>query len=105
MKDINLRPTTFPEANYSYGAPPDWDSEKDGECGALPLWKIEYSVDAKTGETVSTTPQMVSCWELPKMSLWQRLKFAFSGKVWLTVTGAGHPPVSLNTECPFQKSE
>jgi hypothetical protein len=81
-----MQPIKFPESNFTFGAPVGWPEEK---CSPLPVWK---------GEHLNGEPAIVSCWKLSpeELELIQR-----TGHVFLTVVGAGTPPVSLSVESPF----
>ena len=60
----------------------------DEECQPLPVW----NADGKT---------CISCW---KASLIERIRFLFTGKIWLWVIfGHIQPPVCLDINYPFTK--
>ena len=65
-------------ANLVFGPPKDWNSERDGECSSLPVFK--------DGETFS------SAWKPTA----QELAALNAGHaVILTIFSAVHPPVSI----------
>lgn len=78
-----MNPSNFEEQTHNLGAPKDME-----ECGGLPVIKTDVG--------------FTSCWELTEDE-W--LDIRNNGlKVWLTVYGEGHPPVSLSVEKPFTLS-
>lgn len=74
-----MKPVYFPEATHVLGPPPGVS-----ECSPLPIKRVE-------GDVV----EMVSCWELEPGDLESIQR---SGRVWLRVSGRGHPMVSLEVE-------
>jgi len=59
----------------------------DEECGPLPIFN--------DGE------QCISCWKAT--SIWERLRFLFTGKIWLSIlSGKTQPPVWLRCKYPFE---
>lgn len=69
--------------NHNFGAPRDWNSERNGSCGTLPV-KVE-----KFGDTV----RFKSHWRPSEDDL--RVLNA-GGFVELAIYGGMHPPVSLD---------
>ena len=81
-----MKPVTFKQANKTLGRPLNMT---DDEYGELPV----YAEDN----------QLVSCWI--ETSLWKRIKFLFTGKIWLgvmTLSGT-QPPVWIDIEYPFNE--
>lgn len=62
--------------NFTYTAPPG-----DDNCSDLHVTKLEWG--------------SVSVWKMS--SLWERIKFLFTGEISLIINGGGMPPVSLHT--------
>lgn len=80
-----MKGTDFPEATTKL-LPPEG---MEDSVYALPVWRHpEYGA-------------VISKWRL---SWRERLACLFRGYVWLHVWGNAHPPVTLETEYPFQKS-
>jgi hypothetical protein len=79
-----MKPIKFKEQNFEYKKP---DSMTDEQCKPLPVYKYDAGV--------------ISCW---KMSLLERIKALFTGRVWLDVYGGGQPPVWLGINTPFIKT-
>lgn len=50
--------------------------------------------------TVEGTESTLSQWHL--RGFWARLRFLFTGKLWLCTLGIMHPPVALFTGNPFE---
>ena len=73
-------PKTFPEQNRILFKPKDMVDP----CGILPV-----HVDGK---------YIHSLWSL---SWRERLRVLFTGRLWVTVYGEGHPPIALSTEKQF----
>lgn len=65
--------------------PQNWNGELNGHCGVLPI----------RDETIANLPAMTSAWEPTPREL-EILNAG--GKVYLTVIGMSHPPVSLWVE-------
>lgn len=42
--------------------------------------------------------QVISCWQL---TLWERLKLLFTGRLWFSVIGNTPPPVWMGVDAPF----
>jgi hypothetical protein len=70
-----MHPVEFPEMTAKLTA---------AGCGALPV--------AHLGDKI------LSCWELSDED---RQRIADSGRIWLCLYLPFHPPVSLQTDCPF----
>lgn len=81
-----MKPTVIAGANANPGAPRDWDAERDGPCGNLPI-KVKHRRD---GEALSCE----SAWELEPGEL-DLLKAG--GRVILYVAG-WQVPVALRVE-------
>lgn len=77
-----MKPINFKESNFTFTKPVDMTDE---ECGDLPCFR-ENNV-------------IISCW---KMSWKERIRFFFTGKMWLWVIGNGMPPVSITPNTPFE---
>lgn len=73
----------FPGVNVNYGAPIDWNEERDGPCGVLPVLR---GIEPETGLLTCT-----SVWELTPE---ERLAVAAGANIALNVVGV-QPPVSL----------
>lgn len=86
-----MLPTTFPEQNCIFNKPADMT---DDQCMALPVWKGEAVCDDEGNKM----PVIISCWQLSKEDLEEINR---TGRVWLSITGAGMPPASVFTENPF----
>jgi hypothetical protein len=77
-----MRAVKFREATGELSKPEEMTDE---DCGPLPVWR-----DGRV---------CLSCW---KGSLWDRIKFLLTGRMWLWVHGGGsQPPVCLETKSPF----
>jgi len=79
-----MNPIDFEQSNFTFTKPEDMS-----DCGDLKVYK---------GVTGFDGPFSISCWEA---SLRERIKFLFSGIVWLWVYGVSHPPVIVSVEDPF----
>lgn len=83
-----MQPAPFPQSNMVLVAP-------DGHNESKPE-------DEKVGDAPAfTCPRagvIVTCWE---PSAAEYAEFMATGKVWLTVMGGAHPPVTLSTASPF----
>lgn len=79
-----MKPIEFKESNIYLSKPSNMTEE---ECGSLRIF-----TDGK---------QCISCWR----GDWKdRLKFLFTGKVWLkVVSGNNQPPVYVGSEYPFDQ--
>ena len=77
-----MKPEAFKEANTVLLKPPDMS---DDECRSL-------STHVGDG-------QIISKW---KLTLWERIKILFTGRLWLSVLAKEtHPPVALSVDFPF----
>jgi hypothetical protein len=81
-----MRPTDFDESNKNLTRPSGTTPE---QCSSLPI--------LQTGEFC------ISAWH----GNWlDRLRFLFTGRMWLSVwSGLTQPPVKLTTDKPFEMSE
>lgn len=70
-------------ATRNLGAPPDWQPDRDGHCGHLPIRDEPHSPGVN---------QMTSAW-LPTPGELARL--AAGAPIYLIVLGVSHPPVAL----------
>jgi hypothetical protein len=86
-----MLPIHFDEANTIFRKPEGWTDE---QCSDLSTWRGDMRID----EHGNTSPTIVSCWQLSKEDLEEINR---TGKIWLSITGTGMPPVSLFTENPF----
>jgi hypothetical protein len=82
-----MQPITFPESNFTFNKPSDMT---DDQCGSLPVVRCNTS---------DGTPLIISCWELSEED---KAKITETGHIWLTICGTGMPPVSLQSEKPFE---
>lgn len=79
-----MKPITFEEQNKVLNKP---ESMTDEECSPLPVFN--------DGE------QSVSCWKCE--SLRERIKFLFTGIMWLGVfAGRSQPPVYITVDKPLR---
>lgn len=83
-----MLPIQFDQANFTFTKP---QSMTDEQCGDLPVCKTRDS---------SGFPVIVSCWRFNKEDLEEIQR---TGVIYLTITGVGMPPVSLQTENPFNQ--
>lgn len=74
-----MKPAMFREMTHVFGAPPDWDAEKQGECMGLPV-----AFDPAAGT-------YTSCWVLEPEDI---AALAAGGRVYLTIYGF-QPVVAL----------
>ncbi len=79
----------FPQQTVNFGKPEDW---KDEDCYGLPVNQGYYLNSA--GDKV---PCLISCWELSTEELTEIQK---TGRIYLSITGLGMPPVSLQVDNP-----
>lgn len=81
-----MLPVDFKEANFTFAKPP---SMTDEECSDLRVWK---------GFDTDGQPVIISKWQPNK----EDIEVISKGEpVYLSITGFGMPPVSLQTEYPF----
>lgn len=73
-----MKPVSFPEANGHFVMP---GSTEEEPIGKLPVCSTVYE---------DGTPVMVSCWEDDN-----------NERVWLSIIGTKHPPVSVMRTSPF----
>lgn len=71
------------DASNVLGAPKDWDKQKQGPCGSLPV-RVEMT---------SAGPSMKSAW-YPTPAEIERI--ARGAPIYLTIIGATHPPVAMS---------
>lgn len=88
-----MLPTTFEGSNFVFGKPKGWTDE---QCMDLPVFKGNSKDDYGFEQ-----PVIISCWKFSKEDLEEIEK---TGCIYLTITGTGMPPVSLQTENPFMLS-
>ena len=81
-----MLPVDFKEANFTFGKPVDMTDE---QCSSLRVWK---------GNSTDGTPCIISKWQPNKEDI---EAIAKGEAIYLTITGHGMPPVSLQTEHPF----
>jgi hypothetical protein len=86
-----MLPVDFPERNFVYQKPKDWTDE---QCSDLPVWKGDAPIDDEGNKA----PVIISCWRLSKEDLEETQR---TGLIYLSISGAGMPPVALFTENPF----
>jgi hypothetical protein len=79
-----MRPVEFKQANKNLLPP----SKVDVPCKSLPVF--------------SNGRQCVSCWQL---TLLERVKILFTGKIWLGVLGKTQPPLYLEVTIPFLETK
>lgn len=84
----------FPEQTTVFGKPPGW---KDEDCYGLPVSQSVYG--NSEGKDV---PCLISYWE-KELTDAELEKIIRTRKVgaYLSITGAGMPPVSISLESPF----
>ncbi len=79
-----MKPIEFPEQTKVLQKP---ESMTDEECQPMAVW--------------TDGQQCISCW---KAGFMDRLRFLFTGKMWLSVfSGATQPPVWVSPRYPFIK--
>lgn len=78
------RPVKFKLCNFTYQPP-----EGLPDVEPLPCFKSDIFT--------------VSCWEFP--SIWQRLKFLFTGRIWLLQMARVHPPTELSVRSPLTEKQ
>jgi len=84
-KKLDAKAVVFPEKNFTYKRPENLTEE---QCRDLPCFRC--------------STHTVSCWEFPFRD---RLRFLFTGRLWLYLMMNGHPPVALMAESPFPKTK
>ena len=80
----------FPQQNTIFGKPAGW---KDEDCYGLPV-SATYYLNSKE----EPVPCLISCWEITPAELAEVQR---TGKIYLSITGIGMPPVSLSAVEPF----
>jgi hypothetical protein len=81
-------PIEFDQQNFIFDKP---ESMTDEECVPLPVHKTQNT----------DHPQFISCWQLDEKEL---AEVAKTGKIYLSVFGDGHQPVSIAGQTPFIES-
>lgn len=81
-----FEPAEFPEATTTLTG----DNFQD-DVGDLPVWK---------GKTASGHNVWVSAWTA---SVWTRLRFLFTGRLYLGIRSGFHPPVWLQPHVTFEE--
>lgn len=79
-KKAEPRPIDFPQANFTYTAPPGMEDS----CGKLRCFRAPG--------------QAISCWKFPIVD---RIRFLVTGKMWAYMLMDAHPPISFMTTSPF----
>jgi hypothetical protein len=83
-KRLTMKPTAFKGSNSTLlGGPAERYGTAD-DVADLPVYR--------------EPGYLISCWQ---MTWRERLRVLWTGRVWLHVAGATHPPVVLGTEAPF----
>jgi len=87
----------FPESTTGYGKPEGW---KDEDCYTLPVSQSYYG-DSE-GRAI---PCLISCWEhdLTDAQIEEIIRTR-KVRTYLSITGAGMPPVSLSLDSPFPEN-
>lgn len=85
-----MKGVSFPEQTTVFGKPEGW---KDEDCYGLPVAQTYYR--NSEGQPI---PCLVSCWELTPEDIVELQK---TGRIYLSITGTGLPPVSLSALYPF----
>jgi len=81
-----MNPIDFKEKTKVLKKP---DGMTDEECRSLAVWNGDKK-------------QCISCW---KGNIWDRLRYLFTGKVWIYIWyGQSQPPVYVGTEYPLEFS-
>lgn len=75
-----MKPAMFEAMTHVLGAPKDWDAEKHGECGGLPV-AIDHANSTFT-----------SCWQLDPEEVAALIN---GGRIYVTVVATGQPPMAL----------
>jgi hypothetical protein len=86
-----MLPVSFPENNFVFTKP---QGMTDEQCSDLPVWRGNVPVD----EAGTMFPAIISCWQLSKEDIEEIQK---TGRIWLSITATGMPPVSVFAENPF----
>ena len=77
------RPVAFTGSYFVYVSPAGMEES----CGDLPCFR-DVGI-------------AISCWSFP--SIKQRIRFLFTGQIWFTVIGSGHPPIALGIIKPVDQ--
>jgi len=85
-----MQGVSFPQQTTVYGKPAGW---KDEDCYGLPVAQTVYLKSEDKPEAC-----LISCWQLSPEELIEVQK---TGKVYLSITGAGMPPVCIYGISPF----
>jgi len=81
-----VKPISFKEQTKILKKP---EGVKDDECSELPVWNEDKQ-------------RCISLW---KANMFERIKFLFTGKIWLWVWyGQSQPPVCVEIENPFKEN-
>jgi hypothetical protein len=78
-KKSEPKPVSFEHQNIIWKAPPGM-----ANCGDLPGYRDKSFT--------------ISCWKFP---FWQRIRFLFTGRIWIWVHLPIQPPISLQVKSPF----
>lgn len=87
-----MKGVEFPEQTTVYGKPKGW---KEEDCYGLPVSQAFYGNSDGNGVCC-----LISCWQLTPEEMEEVKR---TGKIYLSITGSGMPPVSLYTENPFSE--
>jgi hypothetical protein len=82
----------FPESNETLIKPPKL---KDEQCASLRVWKGTGPID----EAGTIAPLIVSVWKLTREDIEEIQR---TGTVYMICAAISQPPVSLQTENPFE---
>lgn len=81
-------PVAFDEENAVLDSPP----QIADICEPLSVW---------VGQSQTGIPLVISCW---KVTLEEIIEIQRTGRIWLTVMGAGMPPVQVSGTKPFEET-
>ena len=82
-----MLPITFPEQNFTFTKPAGWTDE---QCSDLSVYKGEYA---------DGTPAIISYWKPSKEDL---DILNNGGGIYVNILSINMPPISLDTESPFE---
>ena len=85
-----MKGVSFPQQTTVFGKPEGW---KDEDCYGLPVAQSYYL--NSEGKPVAC---LISCWEFTPEDM---AEFQKTGKIYLSITGSGMPPVSLSAGRAF----